>query len=82
MYKILKLVILTNGGTSILNVTKTSTSHWLLHMRFSDLLRGTVVIGALLKTRFGRKVHIRGFVNEPTIYNNQNNLEILTAQEI
>ena len=74
MYEVLELIILTIGGTSFLNVTKTSTFHWLLHMRFSDLLRWTVVIGAMLKTGFGRKVHIRCFVNEPTIYNYQKQL--------
>ena len=41
---------------------------WPLHTRFCDLVRWTVVIGAMLKTGFGKKVHIPGFVNEPTIY--------------
>ena len=30
------------------------------------MVRWTVVIGAMLKTGFGKKVHIQGFVNEPT----------------
>ena len=30
-------------------------------------LRWTVVIGAMLKTGFAKKVHIQGFVNKPTV---------------
>ena len=35
--------------------------------KFCDLVHRTVVIGAMLKTGFGKKMHIRGFVNESTI---------------
>ena len=40
-----------------------TTFHLLLHIRFHDLVRWTVFIGAMLKTGFGKKVHIQGFVN-------------------
>ena len=52
----------------ILERHKTTSFHWLLHTRFYGLVRWTVIIGAMLKTGFGKtKVHIRGFVNEQTI---------------
>ena len=51
---------MTYAGMSFWNVTYTTTFHWLLHTRISDLLRFTVVIGAMLKTGFGKKkVHKR-----------------------
>ena len=46
---------------------KTTTFHWLLHTRVGDLVRWTVDFGGMLKTEFGKKVHIQGFVNEQTI---------------
>ena len=35
--------------------------HWLLHTRFCDLVRWTFVIGAQLKTGFGKKMQRRDF---------------------
>ena len=37
----------------LLESHKTTTFHWLLHTRFCDLVRWTVIIGAMQKTAFG-----------------------------
>ena len=42
-------------------------------MRFSDLLHWTVIIRAVLKLGFCKKVLLRSFVNEPTTYQNDYN---------
>ena len=42
-----------------------TTFYWILHTGFSELLHWTVVISAMLKIGFCKKVHILGFVNEP-----------------
>ena len=53
-----------------------TTIHWILHTWFFDLLHWTIVIHVIHAMPkivfFVKKVHLRGFVNEPTIFSIDN----------